>query len=295
MRDVQTLAASPLGRPFQLGEAVGARRALTAVAMGFLVLFLFLPLLAVFVQAFQKGWVVYVAALKEPDARAAMQLTLLVTAIVVPMNTVFGLIASWAISRFAFRGKSTLTALIALPLAVSPVIAGLIFVLLFGQRGVLGPFLAAHELRIIFAVPGIVLATLFVTFPLVAREVIPIMEAQGKEQEEAAVVLGASGWQTFLRVTLPNIRWGLLYGIVLCAARTMGEFGAVSVVSGHIRGLTNTVPLYVEILYNEYNFTGAFAIASTLMAVALVTIALKVIVEWHGRNERRRGSEAGAR
>jgi len=294
MRAAPALTIGPLARPMQLGEGSGPRRALTAAALAFLVLFLFLPLLAVFVQAFQKGWVAYAAALREPDARAAMQLTLLVTGIVVPLNTIFGLVASWAISRFAFRGKSALTVLIALPLAVSPVIAGLIFVLLFGQRGVLGPFLAAHHFRIIFAVPGIVLATLFVTFPLVAREVIPIMEAQGKEQEEAAVVLGASGWQTFLRVTLPGIRWGLLYGIVLCAARAMGEFGAVSVVSGHIRGLTNTVPLYVEIVYNEYNFAGAFAVASTLMVVALVTIALKAVVEWRGRIERRRGSEAGA-
>ncbi|HEY6102026.1 MAG TPA: sulfate ABC transporter permease subunit CysW [bacterium] len=277
----------------RLGEKAGVRVALTAAAIGFLMLFLFLPLLAVFGQAFQKGWAAYAAALREPDARAAMQLTLLVTGIVVPMNTIFGLAAAWAISRFTFRGKSALSVLIALPLAVSPVIAGLIFVLLFGQRGVLGPFLAAHDVRIIFAVPGIVLATLFVTFPLVAREVIPIMEAQGKEQEEAAVVLGASGWQTFLRVTLPGIRWGLLYGIVLCAARAMGEFGAVSVVSGHIRGLTNTVPLYVEIVYNEYNFAGAFAVASTLMVVALLTIVLKTIVEWRGRIERTRGSEAG--
>lgn len=294
MKEVRALAIGSVARPMQLGEKTGVRVALTATAIAFLMLFLFLPLLAVFGQAFQKGWAAYAAALREPDARAAMQLTLLVTGIVVPMNTIFGLVAAWAISRFAFRGKSALSVLIALPLAVSPVIAGLIFVLLFGQRGVLGPFLAAHDVRIIFAVPGIVLATLFVTFPLVAREVIPIMEAQGKEQEEAAVVLGASGWQTFLRVTLPGIRWGLLYGIVLCAARAMGEFGAVSVVSGHIRGLTNTVPLYVEIVYNEYNFAGAFAVASTLMVVALLTIVLKTIVEWRGRIERTRGSEAGA-
>lgn len=293
MKEGRALAIGSVARPMQLGEKAGVRVALTAAAIAFLMLFLFLPLLAVFGQAFQKGWAAYAAALREPDARAAMQLTLLVTGIVVPMNTIFGLVAAWAISRFAFRGKSALSVLIALPLAVSPVIAGLIFVLLFGQRGVLGPFLAAHDVRIIFAVPGIVLATLFVTFPLVAREVIPIMEAQGKEQEEAAVVLGASGWKTFLRVTLPGIRWGLLYGIVLCAARAMGEFGAVSVVSGHIRGLTNTVPLYVEIVYNEYNFAGAFAVASTLMVVALLTIALKAIVEWRGRIERTRGSEAG--
>lgn len=293
MKEMRALAIGSVARPMRLGEKAGVRVALTAAAIGFLMLFLFLPLLAVFGQAFQKGWAAYAAALREPDARAAMQLTLLVTGIVVPMNTIFGLAAAWAISRFTFRGKSALSVLIALPLAVSPVIAGLIFVLLFGQRGVLGPFLAAHDVRIIFAVPGIVLATLFVTFPLVAREVIPIMEAQGKEQEEAAVVLGASGWQTFLRVTLPGIRWGLLYGIVLCAARAMGEFGAVSVVSGHIRGLTNTVPLYVEIVYNEYNFAGAFAVASTLMVVALLTIVLKTIVEWRGRIERTRGSEAG--
>ena len=295
MNAVRSLAIDSAARPLRPGEGSGVRIALTAAAIGFLMLFLFLPLLAVFVQAFQKGWAAYAAALREPDAQAAMQLTLLVTAIVVPMNTIFGLAAAWAISRFTFRGKSALSALIALPLAVSPVIAGLIFVLLFGQRGVLGPFLIAHGFRIIFAVPGIVLATLFVTFPLVAREVIPIMEAQGKEQEEAAVVLGASGWQTFLRVTLPGIRWGLLYGIVLCAARAMGEFGAVSVVSGHIRGLTNTVPLYVEIVYNEYNFAGAFAVASTLMVVALLTIALKAMVEWQGRLRQRRGNEDGAR
>ncbi len=269
--------------PQALAEPAPLRWLLIAVAGAFLVLFLFLPLAAVFVQAFEKGLTAYFAALRDPDALAAIRLTLLTAALVVPLNLVFGIAAAWAIAKFDFPGKSTLTTLIDLPFAVSPVIAGLIYVLLFGLRGYFGPWLEAHNLHIIFAVPGIVLATLFVTFPLVARELIPLMQAQGTQEEEAAVVLGASGWQTFFRVTLPNIKWGLLYGLILCNARAMGEFGAVSVVSGHIRGLTNTMTLHVEILYNEYNFVGAFAVASLLTLLALLTLGAKSLVEWRTR------------
>jgi sulfate transport system permease protein len=243
---------------------------------------LLLPLVAVFVEALRRGWAVYVAALVEPDALAAIRLTLLTAAIAVPLNLIFGLAAAWAIAKFEFRGKQFLTTLIDLPFSVSPVIAGLIFVLVFGAQGWLGPWLADHDIKIIFAVPGIVLATVFVTFPFVARELIPLMQAQGTEEEEAALTLGASGWQMFWRVTLPNIKWALLYGVILCNARAMGEFGAVSVVSGHIRGLTNTMPLHVEILYNEYNFVAAFAVASLLALLALVTLVLKALVEWRG-------------
>ncbi|SFG59527.1 sulfate transport system permease protein [Duganella sp. CF458] len=256
------------------------RYTLIAVALTFLTLFLFVPLVAVFVEALKKGWEVYANAILEDDSIAAIKLTLLTAAIAVPFNLVFGVAASWAITKFEFRGKSLLLTLIDLPFSVSPVISGLIYVLLFGAQGWFGPWLAEHDIRILFAVPGIVLATVFITFPFVARELIPLMQAQGSEEEEAAVVLGANGWQTFFRVTLPNIKWGLLYGVILCNARAMGEFGAVSVVSGHIRGETNTMPLQVEILYNEYNFAAAFAVASLLALLALVTLAVKTFIEW---------------
>ena len=253
---------------------------LVAVALAFLLLNLALPLVAVFGEAFRKGWAAYRAAIVEPDALAAMRLTLLAAGIAVPVNVVVGLAASWAVAKFDFRGKAVLVTLIDLPFSVSPVVAGLIYVLLFGLQGWLGPWLRLHDVQIIFAVPGIVLATVFITFPFVARELIPLMQEQGRDDEEAALSLGASGWQTFARVTLPNIRWGLLYGVLLCNARAMGEFGAVSVVSGHIRGLTNTLPLHVEILYNEYNFVAAFAVASLLAGLALVTLVLKTLLEW---------------
>jgi sulfate transport system permease protein len=256
------------------------RLLLITLALVFLTAFLLLPLLVVFTQALAKGVSAYLAAIVDPMALASIKLTLLVAAIAVPMNVVFGVAAAWAISKFEFRGKSALITLIDLPFAVSPVIAGLTYLLLFGARGWFGPFLQAHDIRIVFAVPGIVLATIFVTFPFVARELIPVMQALGKDDEETALSLGASGWQTFWHVTLPNIRWGLLYGVLLCNARAMGEFGAVSVVSGHIRGLTNTMPLHVEILYNEYNYVAAFAVASLLALLALVTLAGKSILEW---------------
>jgi sulfate/thiosulfate transport system permease protein len=253
---------------------------LTLIALAFLALFLVTPLVAVFAEALDKGIGLYWEAIKEPDARSAIYLTLLTAAIAVPLNTVFGLAAAWTIAKFDFRGKNLLLTLIDIPFAVSPVISGLIFVLLFGLQGWFGAWLVDRDIQIIFAVPGIVLATMFVTVPFVAREVIPLMQAQGREEEEAAIVLGAGGWQTFFRVTLPNIKWGLLYGVILCTARSMGEFGAVSVVSGKIRGLTNTIPLHVEILYNEYNYVGAFAVASLLTLLALVTLVVKKIVEW---------------
>jgi sulfate/thiosulfate transport system permease protein len=266
-------------------EPALVRWSLIGLALAFLGLFLVVPLAAVFAQAFEKGIAPYLAAIREPEAIAAMQLTLLIAAIAVPLNLVFGLAASWAIAKFNFVGKSVLITLIDLPFAVSPVISGMIFVLLFGAQGLLGPWLEKHDLKIIFAVPGIVLATIFVTFPFVARELIPLMQAQGTDEEQAAQVLGAGGWQTFWRVTLPNVKWGLLYGVILCNARAMGEFGAVSVVSGHVRGLTNTMPLHVEILYNEYNFVGAFAVASLLAFLALVTLVLKNVLEWKTRRE----------
>jgi len=269
------------------GSAALARLLLIVLALGFLTLFVALPLIVVFVQSLAKGFGAYLAAISNPMAWSAIKLTLLVALIAVPLNVVFGLTAAWAIAKFEFRGKSTLITLIDLPFAVSPVIAGLVFILLFGAHGWFGPFLQAHNLRIVFALPGIVLATVFVTFPFVARELIPVMQAQGKDDEETALSLGATGWQTFLRVTLPNIRWGLLYGILLCNARAMGEFGAVSVVSGHIRGLTNTMPLHVEILYNEYNYTAAFAVASLLALLALATLAGKSILEWRQPELRR--------
>jgi len=253
---------------------------LIAAALSFLGIFLALPLLAVFVQALARGVGAYVAAVSDPMAWAAVKLTLRIAATAVPVNLVFGVAAAWAIAKFDFRGKSTLITLIDLPFAVSPVIAGLIFILIFGTHGWFGGYLRAHHIRVVFAVPGIVLATIFVTFPFIARELIPVMQAQGKDDEETALSLGASGWQTFWRVTLPNIRWGLLYGVLLCNARAMGEFGAVSVVSGHIRGLTNTMPLHVEILYNEYNYVGAFAVASLLALLALLTLAGKSFLEW---------------
>ncbi|MEB0136221.1 sulfate ABC transporter permease subunit CysW [Actimicrobium sp. CCC2.4] len=261
-------------------EPAWIRWTLIGVALTFLTLFLFVPLVAVFVEAFKKGWETYLAAVVEPDALSAIRLTLLIAAIAVPLNLVFGVAAAWTIAKFEFRGKNILLTLIDLPFSVSPVISGLIYVLLFGAQGWFGPWLQAHDIKILFAVPGMVLATIFVTFPFVARELIPLMQAQGSEEEEAALVLGASGWKTFWHVTLPNIKWGLLYGVILCNARAMGEFGAVSVVSGHIRGETNTIPLQVEILYNEYNFAAAFAVASLLALLALVTLALKSFIEW---------------
>ncbi len=256
---------------------------LTGIALGFLVLFLGIPLFAVFHEALTKGWDWYWEALKEPDAWAAIKLTVITAAIAVPANLVFGVAAAWAIAKFEFRGKSLLITLIDLPFAVSPVVSGLIYVLLFGAQGWFGPWLQEHDIKLIFAVPGIVLATVFVTFPFVARELIPLMQAQGGEEEEAAISLGATGWQTFRRVTLPNIKWGLLYGVILCSARAIGEFGAVSVVSGHIRGLTNTMPLHVEILYNEYNFVAAFSVASLLALLALATLVVKSLVEWQAK------------
>jgi sulfate/thiosulfate transport system permease protein len=263
-----------------LSDPAWMRRLLIATALTFLALFLLLPLVAVFAEALRRGVGAYWAALVEEDALAAIKLTLIVAVIAVPANLVFGVAASWCITKFDFRGKSLLITLIDLPFSVSPVISGLIYVLLFGLRGVLGPYLKSEGIQIIFAVPGLVLATIFVTFPFVARELIPLMQEQGSEEEEAALVLGASGWQTFWRVTLPNIKWGLLYGVLLCNARAMGEFGAVSVVSGHIRGYTNTMPLHVEILYNEYNFVAAFAVASVLAMLALVTLVVKTALEW---------------
>jgi sulfate/thiosulfate transport system permease protein len=259
---------------------------LVATAVGFLSLFLVVPLVAVFVEAFAKGWAAYVAALREPMAVSALKLTLITAGVAVPLNLLFGVAAAWAIAKFDFPGRNVLVTLIDLPFGVSPVIAGMIFILLFGRQGLLGAWAQAHDLKIVFAVPGLILATVFVTFPFVARELIPLMQAEGTEEEEAARVLGASGWQMFWRVTVPNIKWGLLYGVILCNARAMGEFGAVSVVSGHIRGKTNTLPLHVEILYNEYNFQAAFAAASLLAFLALVTLVAKTLVEWRSAEAR---------
>jgi sulfate transport system permease protein len=260
-------------------ESAWVRRTLIGIALAFLTVFLFIPLVAVFVEALRKGIDVYLAAIVEPDALSSICLTLVAAAIAVPLNLVFGVAAAWAIAKFDFRGKNLLLTFIDLPFSVSPVIAGLIFVLVFGLQGWFGEWLRDHDLKIIFALPGIVIATIFITFPFVARELIPLMQAQGTEQEEAARVLGAGGWQIFRRVTLPNVKWALLYGVILCNARAMGEFGAVSVVSGHIRGQTNTMPLHIEILYNEYQFAAAFAVASLLAGLALVTLALKYFVE----------------
>jgi len=266
-------------------ESPAVRRLLIAVAVLFMAAFLVLPLAAVFYEALRKGLDVYLESFANADARAAIRLTLISAAIAVPLNLVFGIAAAWAIAKFEFTGKSFLITLIDLPFSVSPVIAGLVYVLMFGLHGWFGPWLQAHDIRIIFAVPGIVLATIFVTFPFVARELIPLMQEQGKEEEEAAVLLGAGGWQVLWRVTLPNVKWGLLYGVILCNARAMGEFGAVSVVSGHIRGLTNTIPLQVEILYNEYSFAASFALASLLSLLALVTVAAKSLLEWKIRRD----------
>lgn len=261
-------------------ESAWVRRLLLTLGLSFFALFLLLPLVAVFTEALRKGWEAYFSALADEETLSALRLTLLAAAISVPLNLVFGVSAAWAIAKHDFRGKQLLITFIDLPFSVSPVVAGLMYVLLFGAQGWLGPWLSEHDIKIVFAVPGIVLATVFVTFPFVARELIPLMQAQGRDEEEAATVLGASGWQTFRRVTLPNIKWGLLYGVILCNARAFGEFGAVSVVSGHVRGLTNTLPLQVEILYNEYQFAAAFAVASVLALLALVTLVLKQIVEW---------------
>jgi len=261
-------------------EPAWVKWTLISVALAFIFLFLILPLAAVFAEALRKGSEAFFEAFKEPDAWSAIRLTLITAAIAVPMNLVFGVAAAWAIAKYEFRGKAFLTTLVDLPFSVSPVVAGLIYVLMFGAQGWFGPWLQAHDIKIVFAVPGIVLATIFVTFPFIARELIPLMQAQGTEEEQAAQVLGATGWQTFWHVTLPNIKWGLIYGVILCNARAMGEFGAVSVVSGHIRGQTNTMPLHVEILYNEYQSVAAFAVASLLALLALVTLAIKSFVEW---------------
>lgn len=280
MKQVQEQAIIVTNQARVITEPSLVRWLLIAVALGFLALTLFMPLAVVFTEAFKQGFAAYLTALREPDSLAAVRLTLLTVAIAVPLNVLFGVAAAWTIAKFEFVGKNILVTLIDLPFAVSPVVSGLIFVLLFGAQGVFGPLLAASGIEVIFAWPGIVLATTFVTFPFVARELIPIMQAIGREDEEAALMLGASGWQTFFRITLPNVKWGLLYGVILCNARAMGEFGAVSVVSGHVRGLTNTVPLHVEILYNEYRFVAAFAVASILASLAVVTLAVKRFVEW---------------
>lgn len=272
-------------------EAPWVRYTLTGIALVFMFLFLVLPLAAVFTEALRKGWDAYWEALKEPDAWAAIRLTLLTAAVAVPLNLVFGIAAAWAIAKYEFRGKSFLTTLIDLPFSVSPVVAGLIYVLVFGAQGWLGPWLMEHDIKIVFAVPGIILATIFVTFPFIARELIPLMQAQGNDEEQAAIVLGATGWQTFWRVTLPNIKWGLIYGVILCNARAMGEFGAVSVVSGHIRGQTNTMPLHIEVLYNEYQSVAAFAVASLLALLALVTLVIKSVVEWRHERELKASAE----
>ena len=275
---------SKVARNRATSEPIWIRWTLIAIALAFLSLFLFVPLAAVFTEGLRKGFETYITAIVEPDALASVKLTLIAAAIALPLNLVFGLAAAWAIAKFEFRGKSILITLIDLPFAVSPVIAGLIYVLIFGLQGWFGGWLSDHDLKVVFAIPGIVLATIFVTFPFIARELIPLMQAQGKEEEEAGLVLGASGWQIFWHITIPNIKWGLLYGVILTNARAMGEFGAVSVVSGHIRGLTNTMPLHVEILYNEYNYAAAFAVASLLAFLALITLALKSYVEWQTEN-----------
>jgi len=282
----------PPARRRATAEPAWLRHLLLAVGLGFLFFFLLLPLLAVFAEAFAAGGRAYLEALQDHDARSAITLTLLVAVLVLPLNICFGVAAAWAIAKFEFRGKSLLITLIDLPFAVSPVVVGLVFLLIFGAQGLFGPWLAANDIKVVFALPAIVLVTMFITLPFVARELIPLMQAQGREEEEAAVSLGASGWQMFRRVTLPNIRWGLLYGVILANARAMGEFGAVSVVSGHIRGETNTLPLHVEILYNEYNAVGAFASASVLALLALVTLVAKTVVEWRLRREVRMLSTA---
>ena len=268
-------------RPAHLDEPAWVRWLLTGISLAFLALFLFLPVILVFVEALRQGWAVYVESITEPDALSAIRLTLIVAAVALPVNLVFGVAAAWAITKFQFRGKQFLITLIDLPFSVSPVVAGLVFILLFGSQGWFGPLLQGYEVKIVYAVPGVILATLFVTFPFVARELIPLMLAQGTEEEQAALTLGANGWQIFTRVTLPNIKWGMLYGAILANARAMGEFGAVVVVSGGIRGLTNTMTLHTEILYNEYMFSASFAVASILALLALLTLVAKSVVEWH--------------
>ena len=290
MSAITTSGQAPRRVSDAIGEPAWVRRTLIAIALVFLTLFLFIPLVAVFVEALKKGLDVYWAAITEPDALSAIRLTLVAAALAVPLNLVFGIAAAWSIAKFDFRGKNVLLTLIDLPFSVSPVIAGLIYVLVFGLQGWFGESLRDHDLKVIFALPGIVLATVFITFPFVARELIPLMQAQGTEQEEAARVLGAGGWQIFLRITLPNVKWALLYGVILCNARAMGEFGAVSVVSGHIRGQTNTMPLHIEILYNEYQFAAAFAVASLLALLALVTLVLKALVEQRVNKQKRAAS-----
>jgi sulfate transport system permease protein len=272
-------------------EPAWVRFTLIGLALGFIFLFLLLPLAAVFTEALRKGFAAYLDALKEPDAWTAIRLTLVTAAIAVPLNLLFGITAAWAIAKFEFRGKAFLTTLVDLPFSVSPVVAGLVYVLLFGAHGWIGPWLQAHDIKIVFAVPGIVLATVFVTFPFIARELIPLMQAQGTEEEQAAMVLGATGWQIFWHVTLPNIKWGLVYGVILCNARAMGEFGAVSVVSGHIRGQTNTMPLHVEILYNEYQSVAAFAVASLLALLAVLTLVIKSVVEWQFERDQKAAAQ----
>jgi sulfate/thiosulfate transport system permease protein len=283
-----TAPAAPR-RALPLTEGAGARIALIAVALGFLTLFLLLPLIVVFAEALRQGLAAYAAAITEPETLAAVRLTLLTALIVVPLNAIFGIAAAWAITKFQFTGKNLLITLIDLPFSVSPVIGGMVFVLLFGVQGLLGSWLAAHDVKVVFAIPGVVLATLFVTLPFVARELIPLMQKQGTDYEEAALMLGASGWQTLLRVTLPNIKWGLLYGVLLCNGRAIGEFGAVAVVSGHIIGLTNTMPLHVEVLYNDFSFAAAFAVASLLTLMAFATLILKTILEWRAGAQLGRG------
>jgi sulfate transport system permease protein len=279
-------SSSPISsKPLALSDSAWVRHSLVLISLAVIGLFLILPLAMVLIEALAKGWSAYANSLSHPDTLAAMRLTLLTALITVPLTTLFGISAAWAIARFDFRGKSLLITLIDLPFSVSPVIAGLIYVLVFGAQGWLGPWLSAHDIKVVFAVPGIVLATLFVTFPFVARELIPLMQEIGHEEEEAALSLGASGWQTFFKITLPNIKWGLLYGVLLTNARAMGEFGAVSVVSGHIRGLTNTLPLHVEVSYNEYDFVGAFASASVLASLAVVTLIVKSFLEWKQRQD----------
>ena len=279
--------STPIIRRAEAGttEAAWVRYTLIGISLVFLFLFLVLPLAAVFAEALRKGFDAYWEALKEPDAWSAIRLTLITALIAVPLNLVFGVAAAWCIAKYEFKGKSVLTTLVDLPFSVSPVVAGLVYVLMFGAQGWFGPWLQEHDVKVIFAVPGIVLATIFVTFPFIARELIPLMQAQGNEEEQAAILLGATGWQTFWYVTLPNIKWGLIYGVILCNARAMGEFGAVSVVSGHIRGQTNTMPLHVEILYNEYQSVAAFAVASLLALLALVTLIIKSVAEWRQERE----------
>ncbi|MFC7687886.1 sulfate ABC transporter permease subunit CysW [Ureibacillus sp. GCM10028918] len=280
------LTVSPRGatKSYALQESALVKWSLITISLVFLALFLILPLVSIFVTALEKGWATYVASITDPDALAAIKLTLTVVLIVVPLNAIFGIVAAWAITKFSFKGKNVLITLIDLPFAVSPVIAGLVFILLFGAQGLFGEWLFQNDIKIVFALPGIVIATMFVTFPFVARELIPLMQMQGITEEEASISLGASGWKTFFLVTLPNIKWGLLYGLILCNARTIGEFGAVSVVSGHIRGMTNTMPLHIEILYNEYQFTAAFAVASLMSILAIITIIIKNIIEWKAKD-----------